>query len=83
MIKIYTKQDCKFCNMLKSVLKQNNVEYSEVDLSIKANRDEFISVYPGVKSVPYGVDENGKAIGTGDYRSVIESIIKEKKNEDV
>lgn len=68
--------------MLKKVLKQNNVEYDEVNLSDKKNRDEFIKTYPGVKMVPYGVDETGKAIGTGDYRSVIGSIAMKKDTND-
>lgn len=75
-IKIYTKSNCKYCNMLKKVLSDNTIGYSEINLENEDNLAKFRNDYPGVKKVPYGTFSNGDTIGSGDYHAVLEEVSK-------
>lgn len=79
MITLYTKAGCKYCNIIKKTFLENEVDYHEVNLSDKENRDKFITEYPGVQSVPFGTYENGKPVGgTGDYKQLLAEIVRMK-----
>lgn len=77
-IRIYTKPNCKYCNMVKKVLNENTVGYSEIDLSVDENLVEFKKNYPGIKSVPFGTKTDGTPLGTGDYYSILSEVTKLK-----
>ena len=41
---IYTIKDCPYCNTLKSLLLENNIEYEEVDGDLHENDNKFIEL---------------------------------------
>ena len=41
MIRIYTLKSCVYCNELKTLLKQENIEYKEIDVDLPEHQDEF------------------------------------------
>lgn len=45
MFEIYTKDDCKYCNLLKNALKQLNINYTSYTLGTDFTREEFISKF--------------------------------------
>ena len=49
-VKIYTKKDCKWCDLLKALLKRKNVEYVEVEVETDSF-DEFKATH-GVSTLP-------------------------------
>ena len=59
-VKVYTKDNCVWCSLLKAMLKSNNIEYTE----IKVSKEEFQQFKDdhNVKTVPQLYD-NDKLIG--------------------
>jgi len=53
MLKVYSKPDCKWCNILKSYLIENNIPYTNINLADKKNREarKFMSDM-GIKDIP-------------------------------
>ena len=49
---VYTSDVCPYCVMVKNFLKQNNVEFEEVNLSKNKEKAEEIAKKSGVRSVP-------------------------------
>lgn len=52
---IYTKEDCSYCKLAKTLLKERGMEFSEVlvggpDYSVENFKDEFAA--HGIKTVP-------------------------------
>lgn len=51
MIKIYSQPNCAHCNILKNELKNNNIEFEDINIIEDSNaRDEIIS--QGLRFVP-------------------------------
>lgn len=57
MITIYTKENCPGCVQLKAKMKQEGKEYREVLLGRDMSVGEFLEKYPGIRAVPYVVEE--------------------------
>ena len=51
MIKVYSKPNCVQCEMTKEFLKQNNVEFEEVNVFEEEEALELIQLY-GFKRLP-------------------------------
>lgn len=51
MIKVYSKHNCVQCEMTKEFLKQNNVEFKEVNVEENEEALELIKLH-GVKRLP-------------------------------
>ena len=49
-VKIYTKKDCKWCDLLKALLRKKNVEYVEVE--VESNSFEEFKSTHGVSTLP-------------------------------
>jgi glutaredoxin 3 len=66
MITLYTKPGCPWCVKAKELLKTKGVAYHEImidNASGDMTREEFINLFPSIKSLPYILDENSKSIG--------------------
>jgi glutaredoxin len=50
---IYTKEQCPACVRLKERLKQDGEEYKEVMIGRDISREDFMTQYPTIRSVPY------------------------------
>lgn len=51
-IKVYTKKRCPHCFSAKTWLNKRNYTYQEISLDDPNIRDEFVTKYPDLKSVP-------------------------------
>jgi len=75
-IKVYSTPSCPYCHLTKEFLKENNIEFEDVDVS----KDEAALMEMINKSGQMGVpviDIDGEII-IGFNRAEIERIIKEK-----
>lgn len=57
MITVYSKDNCPGCETLKSKLKAEGKPFTEVKLGKDISVADFLEKYPGVKSVPYMVED--------------------------
>ena len=58
MITIYTKDNCPACNTLKATYAQNGVVFEEVKIGRDITREDFMSKFPSVRTVPYVLDDD-------------------------
>ena len=68
---IFTKDYCKYCEKLKSLLTTNDIQYSPVDLGKHPNWLQYL-VTNGFKSVPqaFWEDSKGGLTYIGDYSTI-------------
>lgn len=59
---MYSKENCAFCVRAKKLLENNNLDYKEISIGKDIDRDEFISLFPDVKTVPH-IIINDETIG--------------------
>jgi glutaredoxin 3 len=59
---IYTKNDCPFCVKAKELFSQKNELYTEVRLGEDIRREDFMSIFPEVRTVPF-IIINGEKVG--------------------
>ena len=57
MITIYTKDNCPACLKLKDQLMSGKWEYTEIKIGKDITREEFMEKFPGVRTVPYMIQE--------------------------
>ena len=50
---IYTKENCPYCVSAKKLLERHGKSYIETVIGRHIQRDDFISLFPNVKTVPY------------------------------
>lgn len=68
---IYTKNECNYCTMAKSLLNERRVPYTEVVIGEDITREVFKTAYPSVKTVPF--IKYGSTI-VGGYKELKESF---------
>jgi glutaredoxin 3 len=59
---IYSKANCPYCDRAKALLSLKNKQYQEMKIGEDLTRDDFVSIFPNVKSVPH-IIINGDEIG--------------------
>jgi glutaredoxin 3 len=59
---IYSKANCPYCDRAKILLRLKNKQYQEMKIGEDLTRDDFVSIFPNVKSVPH-IIINGDEIG--------------------
>ena len=59
---VYTKDNCPYCVQAKNLLTNKNVSYTEMKIGVDLTREDFISIFPNVKTVPH-IIINGEQIG--------------------
>ena len=57
MITVYTKPNCPACVSLKATLSQEGKPFKEINIGKDITREEFITKFPTVRSVPFTVIE--------------------------
>jgi glutaredoxin len=68
---IYTKDNCSFCVKAKSLMESKGEIYQEVKLGRDITREEFMTLYPEVKTVPFIIRNGENVYG---YERLAESI---------
>lgn len=61
-IVLYTKDNCGYCVMAKQYLQSKNLVYTEMKIGAELTRDEFVSIFPTVKSMPFIIID-GEQVG--------------------
>ncbi|MFV9616391.1 MAG: glutaredoxin 3 [Gammaproteobacteria bacterium] len=61
-IELYTSQTCAFCVNAKALLKQKGLDYSEIDISMDADKASEMVERSGRQTVPQ-IFIDGKSIG--------------------
>ena len=59
---IYSKANCPYCDRAKALLSLKNKQYQEMKIGEDLTRDDFVTIFPNVKSVPH-IIINGDEIG--------------------
>ena len=62
MYKIYTKDDCGYCTMAKHYLKENDIDYEEINVEGNAQALAHLHLN-NLRTVPQIYDHDGKLIG--------------------
>jgi glutaredoxin len=72
---IYTSNNCAYCHKFKAYLKENNIEFTEKNISDNQTyRDELINL--GYRSVPLFVDDESNQTIVGFDRQEVEKVLK-------
>jgi glutaredoxin len=58
MKKVYTKENCPACVALKASLVKSGEAFQEVKIGRDITREEFMSKFPTVRTVPYVEDDD-------------------------
>lgn len=74
-ILIYTKDDCPYCTYAKNLLAENGMPYQESKIGAGILKEEFVSIFPDVKSLPL-IIINGQKIGG--YNDLVEYVKNEQ-----
>lgn len=74
-ILVYTKDDCPYCTYAKNLLAEKGLEYTENKIGHALIREEFVSIFPDVKTLPL-IIVNGTKIGG--YKELVEYINNEQ-----
>lgn len=62
-IVLYTKENCPYCTMAKQYMQSKNLHYTEMKLGVDLTRDDFVSIFPEVKSMPFIIIDGEKVGG--------------------
>ena len=58
MKRVYTKDNCPACVTLKASLVKSGEDFQEVKIGRDITREEFMSKFPTVRTVPYIEDDD-------------------------
>ena len=62
MYKIYTQNACAYCVMAKSLMKENDIDFMEINIDFD-NEEKLLLKEQGLKTVPQIYDEVNSHIG--------------------
>jgi glutaredoxin len=85
MVRVYTMEGCPYCDKLKGLLKDNDIEFKEIDINDKKYKLEFnkIMEISGADSVPIVIVKKKILIPEKSFMTIEEGfeIIKKLLNE--
>lgn len=76
MIRIYTVENCPYCNELKSLLLENSIEFVEINTDLPENQMEYLAIYKISKcdSVPVIKVNNNLLLPNVSFKTIKEAI---------
>lgn len=60
---IYSKDNCNYCVAAKRLLDEKRISYHEMKIGVDITREEFVGLFPEVKTVPFIIINNEKVGG--------------------
>lgn len=66
---IYTKDNCPYCVQAKNLFTNKGQQYIEMKIGKDLSREEFMGIFPEVKTVPFIIIDGEKV---GGYDRLIE-----------
>ena len=66
---IYTKDNCPYCVQAKNLFSLKGQTYEEMKIGVDLTREEFISIFPDVKTVPFIIIDEERV---GGYDRLVE-----------
>lgn len=60
---VYTKDNCGYCVMAKQYLQSKKIHYHEMKIGSDLTREEFVSIFPEVKTMPFIIIDGEKVGG--------------------
>lgn len=68
-IVIYTKDNCPYCVQAKNLFTNKGQQYTEMKIGVDLTREDFMGLFPEVKTVPFIIIDGEKV---GGYDRLIE-----------
>lgn len=68
-IVIYTKDNCPYCVQAKNLFTNKGQQYTEMKIGVDLTREDFMGLFPDVKTVPFIIIDGEKV---GGYDKLIE-----------
>lgn len=69
---VYSKLGCPSCVNAKNLITQRGDTYSENVIGVDVSRDEFVEMFPTVKTVPYIIEQGNLDRNIGGYTELVE-----------
>jgi len=66
---IYTKDNCPYCVHAKKLFSEKNESYQEMKIGVDLTREEFLEIFPDVRTVPFIIIDEERI---GGYDRLIE-----------
>lgn len=66
---IYTKDNCPFCVQAKNLFSLKGETYQEMKIGVDLTREEFMEIFPDVKTVPFIIIDEERV---GGYDRLVE-----------
>ena len=60
---IYTKDHCPFCVQAKNLFSAKGATYQEMKIGAELTREEFMEIFPNVRTVPFIIIDGEKVGG--------------------
>jgi glutaredoxin len=81
MIRIYSIPDCPYCTELKEILIQEGVEFTDVDVNLPENEEEYDKIHEMTKSdeVPIVLVNKQLLVPNVSFKSIREAADLAKK----
>jgi glutaredoxin len=81
MVTIYTFTECPYCQELKKLYEQENINYREVDITLDENQEEWNKVFEASKAEEVPVIKIGQQLFLPNisFKSITESVELTKK----
>jgi glutaredoxin len=75
-MRVYTGQGCEYCKKLKELLAKENIDYVEIDVDDKENKEEADKVFEfaGVAVVPIIIKKPHMLVPTKSFNTIEEAI---------
>ena len=76
MIKIYTIPSCSYCSELKQILTSEGIEFSEINVNLPENQDEYEKITEITKSdqVPIIRVKSQLLVPNVSFNTIVESV---------